>query len=207
MTAAPTQRTRLVDKHEERRRLLSESALKTLGERGYARTSLRDIAANSQFSHGVVHYYFSSKTELITSCVRAYKETCVTRYDVIVAECRTADELRDAFAAKLAETLVDDAPMHRLWYDLRTQSMFEQDLRPEVAAIDAGLEAMIWRVVSRYAELADRPATIEPGAAYALLDGVFEQALVHHLSGDPDAGAQLTARAARLLPVFLLANA
>ena len=49
-----------------RRDQLAESALQTLGELGYARTSLRDIAANSEFSHGVVHYYFTDKTELIT---------------------------------------------------------------------------------------------------------------------------------------------
>ena len=46
--------------------------------------------------------------------------------------------------------------MHRLWYDLRTQSMFEEPLREAVALIDKTLEDMIWRVVSRYAELAGR---------------------------------------------------
>ena len=49
-------------------RSTAQSALLTLGQFGYARTSLRDIAANSEFSHGVVHYYFADKTELITYC-------------------------------------------------------------------------------------------------------------------------------------------
>ena len=66
----------------------------------------------------------------------------------------TPDELLDAFAAKLVETLVDEAPMHRLWYDLRSQCMFEEPLREAVLLIDKTLEDMIWRVVSRYAELA-----------------------------------------------------
>ena len=38
--------------------------------------------------------------------------------------------------------------MHRLWYDLRTQSMFEEQLREAVLMIDQTLEEMIWRVVS-----------------------------------------------------------
>ncbi|WP_278257968.1 TetR family transcriptional regulator [Nocardioides convexus] len=60
MTTAPARRTP-ADKHDERRRALAESALRTLGELGYARSSLREIANNSEFSHGVVHYYFTDK--------------------------------------------------------------------------------------------------------------------------------------------------
>ena len=125
-TRAPgkTPRRAPADKYDERRNQLAESALQTLGELGYARTSLREIANNSEFSHGVVHYYFADKLELIVYCVRYYKARCVTRYDAVVEESTTPAELLDAFAAKLVETLRDEAPMHRLWYDLRTQSMF-----------------------------------------------------------------------------------
>ena len=77
------------DKYDERRDQLAESALQTLGELGYARTSLREIANNSEFSHGVVHYYFPDKLELIVYCVRYYKAQCVTRYDGVVADSTT----------------------------------------------------------------------------------------------------------------------
>ena len=63
------------DKHDERRKALAASALRTLGELGYARSSLREIAQNSEFSHGVVHYYFDDKLDLIVYGVRQYKET------------------------------------------------------------------------------------------------------------------------------------
>ena len=153
-TAAPRASRRApAAKHDERRNQLAESALTTLGELGYARTSLREIAANSPFTHGVVHYYFADKLELIVYCVHYYKARCVTRYDAVVSESTTAEELLDAFSAKLVETLVQEGPMHRLWYDLRTQSMFEEHLREAVLMIDRTLEQMIWRVVSRYAEL------------------------------------------------------
>ena len=76
---------RQVDKFSERRAQLADAALQTLAELGYARTSLREIAQNSQFSHGVLHYYFSDKEDLITHCVRQYEAACVTRYDEIVA--------------------------------------------------------------------------------------------------------------------------
>ena len=62
-----------VDKFAERRAVLGEAALQTLGELGYAKTSLREIAQNSAFSHGVLHYYFQDKVDLILCSVRQYK--------------------------------------------------------------------------------------------------------------------------------------
>ena len=188
-----------VDRFAERRAQLAEAALQTLGELGYARTSLREIAQNSEFSHGVLHYYFTDKVDLITACVRQYKARCVTRYDDVVASSGTADALRDGFGSALVATMRDEAPMHRLWYDLRSQSLFEAAFRADVAAIDASLEQMVWRVLRRYAELAGRTVAVDPAVAYAALDGLFQQSLLRHLSGDPAAGEHLLAGSAALL--------
>ena len=207
MTGTKQARRAPADKYDERRNQLAESALQTLGELGYARTSLREIANNSEFSHGVVHYYFADKFELIVYCVRYYKARCVTRYDAVVDESTTAEELLDAFAAKLVETVRDEAPMHRLWYDLRTQSMFEAKLREAVLMIDATLQDMIWRVVSRYAELAGRPTSMTPAAAYGVLDGLFQQALLGYLTGDKKAVLDtLTGQVHALMPLTLSAR-
>lgn len=194
-------------KHDVRRDQLAESALTTLGQLGYARTSLREIARHSAFTHGVVHYYFSSKEELITYCVRYYKRTCVTRYDEIVSSSTTAEELRSRFAAKLAETIREEGPMHQLWYDLRNQSMFEPGLRDVVLEIDGQLEAMIWRVLSSYAALAGREPALDPSTTYGMLDGLFAQSLLAWATGPAasrdDVLAVLTARVDALMPSLL----
>jgi AcrR family transcriptional regulator len=182
---------RQVDKFAERRAQLATSALQTLSELGYARTSLRDIAQNSEFSHGVLHYYFSDKVDLIIQSVKQYKAECVKRYDEIVATARTAAELKHGFSAALANTLRDDAPMHRLWYDVRNQSLFEESFRSAVLEIDQSLQRMIWRIVSQYAELVGAPLVVSSSAAYAIFDGLFQQALLRQLAGHIDAGCQL----------------
>jgi AcrR family transcriptional regulator len=182
---------RQVDKFAERRAQLAASTLQTLSELGYARTSLRDIAQNSEFSHGVLHYYFSDKVDLIIESVKQYKAECVKRYDEIVATARTAMELKHGFSAVLADTLRDDASMHRLWYDLRNQSLFEESFRADVLEIDQSLQRMIWRIVSQYAELAGAPLVVSSSTAYAIFDGLFQQALFRHLAGNVDAGCQL----------------
>jgi AcrR family transcriptional regulator len=194
---------RQVDKFAERRDQLAAAALQTLAELGYANTSLRDIAQNSAFSHGVLHYYFADKFELITYCVRRYKAECVKRYDSVVATATTADELRTGFGAAMAKTLREDASMHRLWYDLRNQSLFDEAFRPDVREIDLSLERMIWRIVSRYAQLAGKPPAVPPRLAYALADGVFQHALLAHLSGDAAAADELSASVCLLLPSLL----
>lgn len=206
MTTATTARRTPADKHDERRRALADSALRTLGELGYARASLREIANNSEFSHGVVHYYFQDKLDLIVYCVRQYKATCVHRYDGAVADASTAEELVEAFAAKLVETIVDEAPMHRLWYDLRSQSMFEVSLREAVLQIDQTLEDMIWRVVSRYAELVGAEPAMTPHVAYGLLDGLFQQALLGHLCEREGVLDDLVDQVRHLMPVLLAAR-
>jgi len=209
MTSAPSRSTprgrpvRPIDKYDARRAQLAESALLTLGELGYARTSLREIAQNSPFSHGVVHYYFSSKAELIVHCVREYKKVCVTRYDDVVALPDSAEELARRFADKLVQTLVDDIAMHRLWYDLRTQSLFDEALREDVLQIDRALQDMVWRVLSRYSELAGREPSFDAPTSYALLDGIFEKAVLARLSDDPDALTDLRRRVLDFLPILL----
>lgn len=203
MVTTKPQRRAPADKYDERRNQLAESALHTLGELGYAKSSLREIANNSEFSHGVVHYYFHDKLELIIYCVRYYKARCVTRYDAVVEESTTPEGLLDAFAAKLVETLTEEAAMHRLWYDLRTQSMFEEGLREAVLMIDKTLEEMIWRVVATYADLAGRPTAMKPAAAYGVLDGLFQQALLGHVTGDPGALDAIVDEVHALMPLML----
>jgi AcrR family transcriptional regulator len=190
---------RQVDKFAERRAQLADAALQTLAELGYARTSLREIAQNTDFSHGVLHYYFSDKEDLITHCVRQYEAACVTRYDEIVATATSAEELKREFSTAMAQTLRTDAPMHRLWYDLRNQSLFEESFRADVLEIDQRREEMIWRVISRYASFAGVEVALAPGAAYAILDGLFQQALLRFLAGSADAAEDLRANVVRVL--------
>lgn len=180
-----------VDKFAERRAELAQAALQTLSELGYAKTSLREIAQNSIFSHGVLHYYFKDKVDLMTCCVRHYKAVCVTRYDEVMARAQTYDELLEGFVAALSDTVRNDAQMHRLWYDLRSQSLFEEEFRADVLEIDKSLENMIWRIMSRFSELTGEPQQMTPAVLYAVFDGLFQQCLLKHLAGDLQAIGQM----------------
>jgi AcrR family transcriptional regulator len=178
---------RPIEKFNERRAELAEAALQTLSELGYARTSVREIAQNSAFTHGVLHYYFNDKVDLILCSVRQYKARCVTRYDAIVAQARSVDELIEGFLDALGRTIQDEARLHRLWYDIRAQAMFDASFRADIADIDKSLEDMIWRILERLFALAGMAPTVSSSASYAIMDGLFQQALLKQLSGETNA--------------------
>jgi AcrR family transcriptional regulator len=149
--------------------------------------------------HGQAGGGRAQKEELLTACVQQYEAACVTRYDEIVAAARSAAELRREFSEAMAQTLRTDAPMHRLWYDLRNQSLFTESFRADVLEIDRHREEMIWRVITRYAELAGLVPATSPAVAYAVLDGLFQQALLRQLAGREDAGGELAENVSRIL--------
>lgn len=166
--------------------MLAESALEAIAERGFARTGLRDIALHSELSHGSLHYYFDGKDDLIAESVWNYKSECARRYDDIVETAATGEELASRFGVAMSETLRDEASLHRLWYDLRNQALFDDGFRETIVAIDDLLEGMVWAVVERYAELVGRPPALRAGLAYALFDGLFQNELIRFLRGDAE---------------------
>ena len=124
--------------------------------------------------------------------------------DGVVAGATTAEGLVSAFADKLCETIVDEAPMHRLWYDLRAQSMFEETLREAVQQIDHTLEGMVWRVVTRLAELAGTDLALTSHTVYGMFDGIFQQALLRYLPGqEREALDDLRSEVHALVPLTL----
>ncbi len=192
-----------IDKFARRRRMLAESAIAAIAERGYAETGLRDIAQHSELSHGSLHYYFDGKDDLVAHAAWNYKSECARRYDVIVETATTSDELANRFGAEMAATLRDEASLHRLWYDLRNQSLFSTGFRDTIVAIDELLEQMVWAVVSRFAELEQRDPAVSSEIAYALFDGLFQNTLIRFLRGDAGAVAELQSQAPALLRTTL----
>ena len=198
-TAGARESRRSPDKFAERRYQLAGVALQTLGELGYARTSLREIAQNSEFSHGVLHYYFTDKHDLIIACVRQYKATCVTRYDDVVAAASTASGLRARSVTRSWRRCATTPPCTGSGTTCARRPCSTEALRADVQSIDASLEQMIWRVLSRYSELAGAPVAVSPAVGYAALDGLFQQSLLRHLAGDDTAGEHLLTGSAALI--------
>lgn len=169
-------------KRADRKRELAEHAIAALGSLGYARTTLRDIASRSGVSLGVLHYYFEDKIDLISYCVRIYKDTFVATLDAIMAADLPSEAVAAGLIDGLVATVADHANTHRLWYDIRSQALFDEAFRPVVAEIEGALIALVERLLGRL-----RIEGESPTSAYLRLDAVFRHHLQRHLFGDGEA--------------------
>lgn len=191
------------DRSDVRHDEIADAALAALGELGYARSSMRAIARITGFSEAVLHHHFHDLIDLIAYCVRRYKARCVTRYDEVASGATCPDDLSSLFADSLVQTMEADTAMHRLWYDIRSQAMFEDRLRPTAVDLDRQLRAMVCRVVDQYAVLSGQPIRVSPTLAYAVFDGLFESMLRRFVAGDALASRALRAEAVVLLPLLV----
>jgi hypothetical protein len=75
-----------------------------------------------------------------------------------------------------------------------------------VLEIDQRREEMIWRVVSRYAELRKSALAVSSGMAYASFDGLFQHALLKRLAGVEDAVHTLRSDVQRVLDTLIIGH-
>jgi AcrR family transcriptional regulator len=167
---------------------LASNAITALSELGYARTGLRDIATLSGRSVGALTYYFDDKTDLISYCVRLYKEEFVAHIDSAMDNHNSSSDVIEAVTSAFAWAIEHDAQKHRLWYDIRSQSLFEEAFRPVVREIEDQLIALVDRILTQLGRPTDNRQT-----SYFLLDGLFRVHLQAALEGDDQAPKNLKA--------------
>lgn len=183
------------DKRSEKKRELAQSAIRTLAQLGYANTSLRDIASQSGVSVGVIHYYFEDKIDLISYCVEQYKADFVARMQQIIDTATSRDSIVERFIDGLVGTIVEDAAAHRLWYDVRSQALFDDSFAVTVNEIEESLIDIVRRLLDRF-----EATEVDPVDAYATLDGRFRYCLQRFVQNDANAIDEFRAALWRLAP-------
>lgn len=186
-------------KRSQKKRKIAESAIEALMELGYANTSLRDIAAQSDLSLGMLHYYFEDRSELIIYCVEIYKQQFVADMIEALDKASGRGQVIDAFSEALVAAINDDKMAHRLWYDIRTQAMFDATFRPVVDQI----ETMLIDIVRTAFVKAGHQAEAGLEVRYAMLDGVFRYYMQHQIADAPLSRKDLKAVFRGLLEQFL----
>jgi AcrR family transcriptional regulator len=171
-------------KRSQRKEELADAAIDALKQLGYARTGLRDIAELSGVSVGMLHYYFDDKTDLITYCLRKYKIGFVAELDALISnlDSATSDSVVEAFADGLCDSIRREAETHRLWYDIRSQALFDADFHEVVEEIEFELIGLVSRLFQRIGLPEDQAL-----GGYLSLDGAFRYYLQRHLAGSESA--------------------
>jgi AcrR family transcriptional regulator len=190
---------RKIKKRDEKKRAIAQSAIEVLKHLGYANTSLRDIAANSGLSLGMLHYYFQDRSDLIIYCVGVYKDAFVQDILAALEPAKGRENVIEVFSGALASSIYEDAATHALWYDIRTQAIFDTTFRPVVDEI----EEMLVDLVRTAFENAGSRAPAEIQIYYALLDGAFRHLMQNQITGTPQSLQGLVVVFRKLLTQFL----
>lgn len=178
------------DKFEARRESLAESTLAIMGKKGYAHTSMRDIAAEAGVSLGTLHYYFVDKSELLTFCIKTFKRAFIQK---VMGNCEAAHSLKDlitAFCEVCSESMVTDYREHRVWFDIRSQALYEPIFIPLRVEIEKELEEMFRTFIVAGEQLSGHAATMKTDAVGWMFEGLFEIELFNFIKSGNAAQAK-----------------
>lgn len=103
---SPRQRT------DEKAQAILDAARTCLGERGYAGTTIAEIASQASVSRGLLHYYFDSKADLLAQAVRDSSEATLELVEAMFAQSETVDDLAAGLASAL-RSVVESDPIYR----------------------------------------------------------------------------------------------
>ena len=186
-------------KREEKKCQITARAIKALQEVGYANTSLRDIAAQSDMSLGILNYYFEDRSDLIIYCVLIYKHEFVDSMTAALDGATGRNAVIEALSGAFAVSIAKDVMTHRLWYDIRNQALFDETFRLVTTEIETMLISVFLQAFVAAGH--SKPPMID--VQYALLDGVFRLLLQNQLNGTKHSLAALKKIFATVLELVL----
>lgn len=123
---------RTKEEAEQTRKHLLNTALRLFASQGIARTSLKDVAAAAELTHGALYWHFRNKTDLLEAL---YKECRLNLDDIYLDQLQSARQnALDSLAGFIYEwslKVVEDQHSADIW------RLFHTDLQqqPELASL------------------------------------------------------------------------
>lgn len=168
---------------EQRRREILEAACEAIEERGFADARIADIAERANTSSGTVHYYFSSKEDVLHQALRFSFESSLERQ---VAELAKITSARAALLKLIELNLPEDREVVQewvLWMEFWIEALHRPDMRPVNEELYGHWRAVVTEIIVSGQESGefkqDVVATDLANRFVALLDGLAIQVLLH----------------------------
>jgi AcrR family transcriptional regulator len=173
---------------DEKARAILNAARTCLGERGYAATTIAEIAAEAGVSRGLLHYYFKSKEDLLAQVVRASTEAHLELVQVMFAQSETADDLASGLAGALRAVVESDPTYINLalecWTVARESPLVARELEDLYRHFRKALQEGLAEAVARGVIAPKIPLDGLAALVVGVTDGLIWQFLI-----DPGLGA------------------
>jgi AcrR family transcriptional regulator len=165
------------------REALLEAAIECLSERGYARTTARDLVAASGTNLGAIGYHFGSKERLLNEAVHeSFRRWLQPLIDIAAAPgpATPFERLRDGFGALLG-SLEEQRPVIVSLFEALAQVERSEELRRGLATSYEEFRVAIAELIGSTLGMDEREAAEArtlASALIALFDGLLVQWLL-----------------------------
>lgn len=161
MTERPRRRGR--PPQGDRRPQIIKAAREVLAERGYAHTSLKQIAEHAGITAGLLNYYYPSKQALLMEVVAGVEREFTTNWrEALEGDDEPLARISAAFDRAM-RNWAEQPELFRIFYDLSTLASVDP-------AIKVRIEEMLRRIRTVAAEEMERVAQALPTAPPEELD-------------------------------------
>lgn len=111
---------------EQRRTEIVWALYDCLAEQGHEKVSIKAIATRAGLPHGVIHYYFKSKEDIISDLAQKLVDRYSKKLEARLAEARTARHEISIAVDYIVDELIFNQPLNRVFYNL-IQMAFERE--------------------------------------------------------------------------------
>lgn len=153
------------------REAILEAAAALFVDRGFRRTTIRNISAEADVSVGTVYQYFRDRTEILSTLVKRYVGEMLARTDTTWRVDEGVDGLRRVLT-NFVESYVEVGRLAAVWEEVTHVDERLADLRRGLNRAFAGaVEAELRRA----ADVGMARSDIEPAAAARALTGMVDR--------------------------------
>ena len=168
--------------HEREARILRAAEV-LFGRRGYARTSMQDIARRSKLAVGTLYNYFPSKPDILLAIVDRDTAQGLSAGEAIVKELPSDPTV--AVERLLEQALAPYARHDRvLWRELVSAAMTDRELAEGVFGSDVRLIGLLATLLRELAARGDLRLGLDPGRAAIALYGSFFTWFLAYVASD-----------------------
>jgi AcrR family transcriptional regulator len=155
-----------------------EAGLQVLKQDGYAGLTLAKVAAASGQNKALIAYYFGSKQGLVAAVARQVRELIIGEVLGGLGEPRTSEELVKGLVAGIWRLMEQDAGLQRVYFDLASQSVVEEEVRAIMRDMKEDFRAVLRQLLLA---LDDGPTENDADAAAVFLVAGCEGLSLEHL--------------------------
>jgi len=165
---------------DERRARIVDAALSVAMRKGFASTTVRDVAAEMGTSSGLVHHYFDSMGEVLASAFEAAAGQDLARCEEAVAAA--SDPVAKLAAFFDVYAIADQDWAFQLWLDAWAEAARTPALRETSQRLNIQWQRLLSSLIHRGVAEGTMTCADPDGAAWrilSLLDGLALQVVAH----------------------------